>query len=75
MKASRLIELLKHAIQQHGDLEIVVAYDSAHCEISEESDYGDDGFGPRQLVAVHRDSPNTPWDAKEVQLGEKVFQL
>lgn len=75
MKVSRLIEILRERLAENSDIEVVVAYDSSHGEIEEGSLYGDDGFGPRQVLAVHRGYTNRLFDPAEIDLGEKVIQI
>ncbi len=57
MQASKFIKQLQSAIDKHGDLDLVVGYDSAQAEIEEGFDDKPeawsrcaDGFGPRSLI-------------------------
>ena len=78
MKASRLVEVINAAIVQHGDLDIVVAYDGSHADIAE-SGYPNDGFGPRVLHVVPKGMPTTELrevvSEGEVYKGPVVFEL
>lgn len=61
MKASQLIECLKKAIEQAGDLEVVIEYDGGQCAIADQfrpydPDWatGSSGWADRSITVATR---------------------